>query len=102
MLELTEKILKYIEQHEKADTLDLATEFSEDHQKIVGALKSIQAHGELLNSETTSRKVWQVTDEGQYVIEHGSHEASVYNAIPADGIAQAALMKVRFSLKVTE
>lgn len=95
-LELTEQILKYIEQHEKADTLDLAAEFSEDHQKVVGALKSIQAHGDLLNSETTSRKAWQVSDEGQYVIEHGSHEASVYNAIPADtGITQAELMKVR-------
>jgi phenylalanyl-tRNA synthetase alpha chain len=94
-LELTEQILKHIEQHEKADTLDLAAEFGEDHQKVVGALKSIQAHGELLNSETTSRKAWQVSDEGQFVIENGSHEASVYNAIPKDsGISQAELMKV--------
>lgn len=93
-LELTEQILKYVEQHEKADTLDLAAEFTEDHQKVVGALKSIQAHGDLLNSETTSRKAWQVTDEGQFVIENGSHEASVYNAIPANGITQAELMKV--------
>lgn len=97
-LELTEQILKYIEQQEKADTLDLAAEFSEDHQKVVGALKSIQAHGELLIAETTSRKAWQVTDEGQYVIENGSHEASIYNAIPADGgIAQAELMKVSWN-----
>lgn len=94
-LELTEQILKYIEQHEKADTLDLATEFNEEHQKVVGALKSIQAHGDLLNSETTSRKAWQVTDEGRQVIEHGSHEANIFNAIPADGISQAELMKVR-------
>lgn len=95
MLELTEQILKYIEKHDKADTLDLAAEFGEDHQKVVGALKSIQAHGDLLNSETTSRKAWQVTDEGQFVIEHGSHEASVYNAIPATGgVIQAELMKV--------
>lgn len=94
-LELTEQILKYIESHGKADTFDLAAEFSEDHQKVVGALKSIESHGELLNSETTSRKTWQVTDEGQYVIEHGSHEASVYNAIPVDGgISQPELMKV--------
>lgn len=94
-LELTEQILKYIESHGKADTLDLAAEFSEDHQKVVGALKSIESHGELLNSETTSRKAWQVTDEGQFVIENGSHEACVYNAIPVDGgISQPELMKV--------
>lgn len=93
-LELTEQILKYIEEHEKADTLDLATEFNEEHQKVVGALKSIQANGELVNCETTSRKSWQVTDEGQFVIENGSHEASVFNAIPAEGISQPELMKV--------
>lgn len=94
-MELTERILKYIEQHDKADTLDLAAEFSEDHQKVVGALKSIQAHGDLLNSETTSRKAWQVTDEGQYVIENGSHEAFIFNAIPEGGISQPELMKVK-------
>lgn len=98
-LELTEQILKYIEQHEKADTLDLAVEFNEDHQKVVGALKSIQAHGDLLNSETTSRKAWQVTDEGQYVIENGSHEAFIFNAIPTTGISQPDLMKVCKSME---
>lgn len=94
MIELTDQILNYIDQHGKADTFELATEFNEDHQKIVGAVKSIEAHGELLNSETTSRKVWEVTDEGQYVMEHGSHEACVYYAIPDAGISQADLMKV--------
>lgn len=93
-LELTEQILNYIEQHDKADTFDLAAEFNEDHQRVVGALKSIQAHGDLLNSETTSRKAWQVTDEGQFVIENGSHEAFIFNSIPANGISQADLMKV--------
>lgn len=101
-LELTEQILKHIEQRESADTLDLASEFNEDHQKIVGALKSIQSHGELVNAETTSRKAWQVTDEGQFVIEHGSHEACVFNAIPAGGIAQPELMKVSNTGSFTE
>jgi PheRS DNA binding domain 1 len=64
------------------------------HQKVVGGLKSIESHGELLNFEKTSRKTWQVTDEGRYVIEHGSHEACVYNAVPDDGgISQPDLMK---------
>lgn len=102
-LELTEQILKHIDSHGKANTLDLAAELSEDHQKVVGALKSIESHGELLTSETTSRKTWQVTDEGQYVIENGSHEACVYNAIPAEGgISQPELMKVSSNWKVTE
>jgi hypothetical protein len=35
-LELTEQILNYIQEHEKADTIDLAAQFNEDHQKIIG------------------------------------------------------------------
>lgn len=94
MLELTEQILNYVDARNKADTYELAAEFDEDHQKIIGATKSIQAHGDILNSEATSRKEWEVTDEGRYVIEHGSHEATVYYAVPATGISQADLMKV--------
>lgn len=95
-LELTEQILRRLEQGENVDTLDLVQEFNEDHQKIVGALKSIEAHGELVKSEQTSRKSWDLTDEGKYVVEHGSHEAAVWNAVPAEGIAQVELMKVKY------
>lgn len=99
MIELTEQILNFIEQNGKADTFELAAEFNEDHQKIVGALKSIEAHGNLLNSETVSRKAWEVTGEGQFVIENGSHEACVFYAVPAEGISQADLMKVSEKVK---
>jgi len=40
-----------------------------------------------------SKKKWEVTAEGQYIIEHGSHEAAVYNAVPNKGISQTELMK---------
>ncbi|KAH8419809.1 hypothetical protein KR009_002862 [Drosophila setifemur] len=90
--DLTERILQHLETAEQADTLDLAARFGEDHQKIVGALKSIQAHGELLTAEVATHKTLGLTDEGSSVVEHGSHEALVYAAIPPEGIAQAALM----------
>jgi len=47
-----------------------------------------------LNSEPTSRKAWELTDEGDYVIEHDSHEVTVFNSAPTDGISQPDLMKV--------
>lgn len=40
-----------------------------------------------------SKKKWEITDEGKYIIEHGSHEAVVYNAVPDEGIPQARLIK---------
>lgn len=93
-LELTEQILKYVDEHGQVDTIDLVGVFKEDHQKIVGALKSIQANGELVSVDNATHKSWELTDEGKHVALHGSHEATVFNSIPADGIPQADLMKV--------
>lgn len=93
--ELTEQILLHIAEHGAVDTLDLVPLLGHDHQKIVGALKSIEANdAQLVRAEPAARKTWALTAEGQAVAEHGSHEACVFHAIPADGIAQADLMKV--------
>lgn len=97
-IELTEQILKYVDDNGQVDTLDLVPIFGVDHQKIVGALKSIESNGELLKTEQTSHKSWGLTDEGKDVLTKGSHEAVVFNAIPSDGIAQPELMKVRQKL----
>lgn len=37
-----EKILDYLSKHDEADSLDLAKNFNVDHQKIVGAIKSLE------------------------------------------------------------
>lgn len=71
MAELSEKILKYLSDRDAVNTLDLATAFSEDHQKIVGALKSIQANGDLVTADQVSEKRLEVTDEGKQMIENG-------------------------------
>lgn len=86
--------MKYLDTVDLVDTLDLVAVFNEDHQKIIGALKSIEANGNLVLSEPTSRKTWCLTEEGQLVLDNGSHEAAVFNAVPAEGIPQADLMKV--------
>ncbi|XP_023164269.2 phenylalanine--tRNA ligase alpha subunit [Drosophila hydei] len=92
--DLTERILQHLEAVDKVDTLELATQFSVDHQKVVGALKSIQAHGDLVIAETATKKNLELTEEGQSVVEKGSHEAIVYSLVPEEGIAQTALMSL--------
>lgn len=94
MQDISERILKYIADHGEVDTLDLATIFGEDHQKVVGGVKSIEATGELIRSVPSTRKSWKLTAEGRDILEHGSHEANVFQAVPKDGIAQSELMKV--------
>lgn len=98
-LELTEQILKYVNENGKVDTLDLVPIFGVDHQRVIGALKSIESNGELLATEQTSHKIWELTDEGKSVLQNGSHEACIFNAIPSDGISQPDLMKV-FNIEI--
>lgn len=92
-MELNERILKYLDGIDKVDTLKLASEFNEDHQKIVGAVKSLEAL-EMVVSEGVKSTKWELTEEGKLVAEKGSHEAVLYRSIPDAGILQAEVMKV--------
>lgn len=71
MADLVEEILLHVSKTENASTLDLARLLEVDHQKVVGALKSIQATGDLLNVEPQSEKHFELTEEGVSVAENG-------------------------------
>lgn len=40
--QLTDQILEYLDRHDETNSLDLANEFQKDHQKIIGAIKSLE------------------------------------------------------------
>jgi len=47
----------------------------------------------VIASEQRSFNTWSLTDEGKQVLQHGSHEAVVYNAVdPNEGTLQAEVM----------
>lgn len=98
-MELNERILHYIDKCDKVDTLHLASEFNEEHQKIIGAVKSLEAL-EMVVSEGLKNTKWGLTEEGRQVAENGSHEAVLYRSIPEDGVAQSELMKVNFRVHI--
>ena len=47
---------------------------------------------QVIRTEQMQSESWQLTKEGQGVVDDGSHEALVFNAVPADGVLQAELM----------
>ncbi|KAK4881073.1 hypothetical protein RN001_004392 [Aquatica leii] len=94
MGDLTERILHILSETDEIGTLQLAKLLNEDHQKIIGALNSIQANGNLVIAKPQSHKHFELSQEGVVVAEKGSHEALVYNAVQGDGIEQAELMKL--------
>lgn len=93
MADLGESLLKLIAERGLISTLEVAKELGIDHQKVVGAVKSLQSLGEVIESKPEVEKHWQLTHEGEEVAKNGSHEALVYNAIPDGGILQAEVMK---------
>ncbi|KRT85107.1 tRNA synthetase, partial [Oryctes borbonicus] len=102
MATLSEKILQHLDENYSVTTLELAKIFGEDHQKIIGGVKSIQALGDLITADPQNEKLLELTEEGHSVVDKGSHEAMVFNAIPEAGISQKELItlpngKVGFS-----
>ncbi|XP_064416984.1 phenylalanine--tRNA ligase alpha subunit isoform X2 [Latimeria chalumnae] len=76
------------------ESLQVALALGVEHQSVVGAVKSLQALGELIEAELRSSRHWELTEEGKDIIQKGSHEARVFYAVPPEGIAQSELMKL--------
>lgn len=95
MAALAEDILLHLKESGDAtvSSLHLAQVFDTDHQKVVGAIKSLQSAGNLIDAEQKDTKHWKLTAEGEKVAANGSYEALVFYAIPPEGILQQQLMK---------
>uniref|UniRef100_A0ABM5FQI2 phenylalanine--tRNA ligase n=1 Tax=Pogona vitticeps TaxID=103695 RepID=A0ABM5FQI2_9SAUR len=75
-------------------SLEAAAALGLDHQVLVGAVKSLQALGEVIDAEQRTSKKWELTSEGREIVEEGSHEVRVFNSIPSEGLVQSDLMKL--------
>jgi len=95
MSDLAEQVLQMLGQEETVDSLLLSSQLNLDHQKIVGAIKSIQSLGDglMIEAELKSKKTTDLTEEGKQMLAAGSHEAVVWNHVPQDGIDQKTLMQ---------
>lgn len=90
----SEQLLKHLNDKGAVSTLDLAKEYSLDHQKVIGVVNSLLALGNIITAEPVTSKYWELTDEGESVVLNGSYEVNLYNAVPSDGISQKELMSL--------
>jgi len=93
--ELPERLLALLAISDKVSSFEAASSWSVDHQRVVGAVKSLQSWDNVVGVEEVTDTLWTLTSEGQEVVARGSHEAVVYSKLPADGsgLAQPDLMK---------
>ncbi|KAI3360174.1 hypothetical protein L3Q82_014496 [Scortum barcoo] len=94
---LVETLLRRLEKADDGvDSLQVSSGLGVDHQLIVGAVKSLQALGDVISAELRSSKHWELTGEGAEIAEQGSHEARVFSSVPPEGLPQSELMKLSF------
>ncbi len=84
IMELAEKVLQVLSDEGSTDSLKLTSKFNEDHQKIVGAIKSLESLGDVVKTDTKVVKKFELTKEGAEVAERGSHEAVVFEKVPKE------------------
>jgi len=92
MQDLPTSVLLELSKVKETTSVSLAETFNLDVQRIVGAIKSLEALGDVISTEMYQIKKWQLTKEGEEVLLEGSHEARVFNKIPCEGIEQPKLM----------
>ncbi|BFY99225.1 hypothetical protein BsWGS_02265 [Bradybaena similaris] len=92
MADLVDVLLQEVDSAGNVDSLDLSRRRGVNHQVIVGAIKSLQSLGNIIKVEDKQNKRWQLTEEGVLVLQKGSHEAVLFEAIPKEGIDQTKLM----------
>ncbi|OQV24531.1 Phenylalanine--tRNA ligase alpha subunit B [Hypsibius exemplaris] len=82
-------------------SIDLANQLKEDHQRVVGAIKSLQGLGEvdvngvrrvLIEVQQQQKTDWVLRDEGQEIARHGSHEFRVLRMV-VDGKSKEEIEK---------
>uniref|UniRef100_A0A668AK88 Phenylalanine--tRNA ligase alpha subunit n=1 Tax=Myripristis murdjan TaxID=586833 RepID=A0A668AK88_9TELE len=94
---VAETLLRRLEKADDGvDSVEVSGSLGVDHQLVVGAVKSLQALGDIISAELRSSKHWELTGEGKEIAEQGSHEARVFSSVPAEGLAQTELMKLAF------
>jgi len=95
MQDLPTRVLQELDKAGQTDSLQLATSLGvDDVQRVVGAIKSLEALGDVVSAELYQIKRWQLTQEGREVFASGSPEAKLYQLVPISpqGINQSELM----------
>uniref|UniRef100_A0A2P2I4I7 phenylalanine--tRNA ligase n=1 Tax=Hirondellea gigas TaxID=1518452 RepID=A0A2P2I4I7_9CRUS len=83
--DLPTQLLIEIDRCGQLNSLKYSQSISEQHQKIVGAIKSLESLGEVINVVSSSAKCWSCTEEGHQISKEGSHEARLFVWLPKDG-----------------
>lgn len=85
-------ILKLIDSRGSVVSKDLAKEFKQDHQEVVGVFKSLEV-GQYIVTEKKEEDSWGLTAEGQTCADQGTLEYRIFSDVTQDGVPKDDLEK---------
>ncbi|XP_065069824.1 phenylalanine--tRNA ligase alpha subunit-like [Rhopilema esculentum] len=91
---ISQLLLERLDSTGSVDTLEFAKTVGKEHQAVVGAIKSLQALGNVINVEQKQHESLVLTKEGQLLATNGSYEAIFYGLVPDEGLLQAEMKKL--------
>ncbi|XP_014290847.1 phenylalanine--tRNA ligase alpha subunit [Halyomorpha halys] len=81
------KVLRLVDEKEKINSLELSASLNLAHNSIIGLIKSLSARDGLIETETETQVTWELTDEGNAIVNSGSYEVQVFNYLIANNNA---------------
>lgn len=86
---LPQQILDFLQESNEFNSIQLAQQWNLDHQKVIGAIKSLLANEGVLTTKDVTEKRLELTNEGVQFANEGSPEYLVFEFVGTDGAAQA-------------
>ncbi|EGT32811.1 CBN-FARS-1 protein [Caenorhabditis brenneri] len=93
---LPQQILDFLGSSNEFNSIQLAQQWNIDHQKLIGAIKSLQTNEGVLATKDVTEKRLELTSEGVQFANEGSPEFLVFEFIGVDGATQADIQKKPF------
>uniref|UniRef100_A0A0K0FVC2 phenylalanine--tRNA ligase n=1 Tax=Strongyloides venezuelensis TaxID=75913 RepID=A0A0K0FVC2_STRVS len=94
--DLPQLLLNHLSINNSFDSLLFASSKGLDHQKVIGAVKSLLSNDEVISTKDETVTQYELTEEGKAIVAEGSHEYRVWQAIGESGISQSEIMKFPF------
>ncbi|XP_063842992.1 phenylalanine--tRNA ligase alpha subunit-like isoform X1 [Scylla paramamosain] len=85
MTDLSQQLLLALAQDGCLASHQFATKIGQDHQRIVGTIKSLESLGNVVDVKQMTVKSWECTEEGTCLANEGSHEARLFSSLGKEG-----------------
>ncbi|XP_073990643.1 phenylalanine--tRNA ligase alpha subunit isoform X2 [Rhodnius prolixus] len=80
-----EKVIDILHNKESITSIELSRILELSHNTVIGIINSLKAKGNVIKIEPSTCVSWELTDEGNDIVENGSYEVLIHSYIAKNG-----------------